>query len=86
MKLYVRLIKPYIQPSCYESYPVDGWGWCKEEDEEFIREKIVVSDSWSKLIFKEKYVVLADEEWLKKNPDIYLTPEKYVTKDEIINE
>lgn len=91
MKLYVRLIKPYIQPPCLqgmncEPYPVEGWGWCNEEYEEFLREKIVVSDSWSKLFFKEKYMVLADEEWQRKNPDVYLTPERYITKDEIIAE
>jgi hypothetical protein len=69
-----------------EPYPVEGWGWCPEENERILREEIVVGDSWSKLIFKEKYVVLADEEWQRKNPDVYLTPERYITKDEIITE
>ena len=91
MKLYVRLIQPYIKPLCLqgkdcEPYPIEGLGWWKEEDEEFLRKEIVIDDSGFELIFKEEYVVLADEEWQSKHPDVYLTPERYITKDEIIAE
>ena len=68
MKLYAKLIKPYIEPPALQGFScapteVEGWGWCSEEMEDYLREKIVVNDSWSKLIFKEKYVVLTDKEW-----------------------
>lgn len=61
MKLYERQIKPYIQPPCLHGcndspYPVDGYGWVSEDAEEKLRSEIVVNDSWSTLIFKERYV------------------------------
>lgn len=83
MKIYVRLISPYIKPPCLqgmncEPYPVEGWGWCNEDMEEFLREKIVINDCMSELIFKEKYVVLTDEEWQRKNTNVYFNAEKYI--------
>lgn len=65
MKIYIRQIKPYIQPPALqgfsnEPYPIDGYDWVSEDDEKALRNKIVVSDSWSTLIFKERFVVLGD--------------------------
>lgn len=63
MKHYIRQIKPYIQPpalqgfSC-EPYPVEGYDWVSEDYEKALRNKIVVSDSWSTLIFKERFIAL----------------------------
>lgn len=61
MKLYERQIKPYIKPPCLQGcndspYPVDGYNWVSEDLEEQLRNEIVVSDSWSTLIFKERYI------------------------------
>jgi hypothetical protein len=61
MKLYIRQIKPYIEPPCLQGfncgpYPVDGYDWVSEDLEEELRNSIVVSDSWSTLIFKERFV------------------------------
>lgn len=62
MKLYERQIKPYIKPPCLPGlsgspYPVDGYDYVSEKLEEKLRNEIVVSDPWSTLIFKERYVV-----------------------------
>ena len=61
MKTYIRQIKPYIQPPCLQGfssspYPVEGYDWVPEDLEEKLRDEIVVEDSWSTLIFKERYV------------------------------
>lgn len=61
MRLYERQIKPYIEPPCLQGcnnspYPVVGYDWVSEELEEQLRNEIIVSDSWSKLVFKERYV------------------------------
>lgn len=65
MKIYIRQIKPYIKPPCLQGfndspYPVDGYDWVAEDCEEELRNKIVVSDPWSTLIFAERYVVIGD--------------------------
>lgn len=61
MRVYERQIKPYIKLPCLQGfndspYPVDGYDWASEDLEEQLRNEIVVSDSWSTLIFKERYV------------------------------
>lgn len=61
MRVYIREIKPYIKPPCLQgmncdSYPVDGYDWVSEDLEEKLRNEIVVSDSWSELVFKERFV------------------------------
>lgn len=61
MKCYIRQIKPYIQPPALpglncNSYPVEGYDWVSEDLEEELRKNIVVKDSWSTLIFKERFV------------------------------
>ena len=61
MKYYIRQIKPYIDPPSLHGfncspYPVDGYDWVSEDMEKKLREEIVVNDSWSKLIFKERFV------------------------------
>ena len=65
MKIYKREIKPYIKPPCLQGfndspYPIDEYDWVSEELEEQLRNEIVISDSWSKLIFKERYVVIGN--------------------------
>lgn len=67
MKIYKREIKPYIQPFCLQGcnsspYSVDGYDWVSENLERQLRKEIIVEDSWSKLIFKERYVVVGDGE------------------------
>ena len=61
MKHYIRQIKPYIKPPAlqgcnYSSYPVEGYDWVSEDLEDKLRNEIVVEDSWSTLIFKERYI------------------------------
>ena len=61
MKYYIRLIKPFIKPPCMQGcnnnpYPVEGYDWVSEDLEEQLRKEIVVEDSWSDLIFKERFV------------------------------
>ena len=65
MKLYIREIKPYIKPPCLQGmndspYPVDGYDWVSEDLEDKLRNEIVVSDPWSTLIFKERFVVWSE--------------------------
>ena len=65
MKLYVREIKPYIKPPCLQGfngspYPVEGYDWVSEDLEDKLRNEIVVSDSWSELVFKERYIMISD--------------------------
>lgn len=65
MKCYIRQIKPYIQPPALQGfsnkpYPVDGYDWAPEDHEAALRNKIVVNDSWSTLIFKERFIALGD--------------------------
>lgn len=65
MKIYIRQIKPYIQPPCLQGfndspYPVDGYDWVSEDHEAALRNKIVINDSWSTLIFKERFIALGD--------------------------
>ena len=62
MKLYVRQIKPYIQPPCLQGidsspYPVEGHGLVSEDLEERLRDEIVVKDPWARLFFKERFTV-----------------------------
>jgi hypothetical protein len=61
MKYYIRQIKPYIKPPSLPgmlctSYAVDGYGWVSEDLEEELRNNIVIEDSWSTLVFKERFV------------------------------
>lgn len=61
MKCYIRQIKPYIQPPALQGfsnkpYPIEGYEWFPEDMEEELREEIVIKDSWSTLIFKERYI------------------------------
>lgn len=61
MKYYIRQIKPFIQPPALPgtlcvSYAVDGYDWVSEEMEEELKKEIVVEDSWSTLVFKERFV------------------------------
>ena len=61
MKIYIREIKPYIDPPALPgtncaAYPVDGYDWVPESHEERLRHEIIVKDSWSRLVFKERYV------------------------------
>ena len=62
MKLYTREIKPYIQPPQLQGFncrpfPVNGYDWVPEDLENKLRDEIIVSDPWSKLIFVERFVV-----------------------------
>ena len=71
MKLYLRQIKPYIYIPMLQGFrdeyiPVDGYDWVPEDMEEQLREQITVDDPWSKLIFKERYVIWTEgivSEW-----------------------
>lgn len=79
MNLYVREIKPYIDPPALQGmncnmYPVDGYDWVNEDMEEQLRKEIVVSDSWSTLVFKERYIEVG-ETW----KSIWLRNEDYDT-------
>ncbi len=61
MKYYIKQIKPYIQPPALQGCncdpdPVEGYDWVPEDMEEELRKNIIVKDSWSKLIFKERYI------------------------------
>jgi hypothetical protein len=61
MKYYIRQIKPYIQPPQLQGFndkpfPVVGYDWVSEDLEEELRNTIVVSDHWSKLIFEKRIV------------------------------
>lgn len=61
MKYYIRQIKPYIEPPALQGcncspVPVDGYDWVPEDMEEKMRKEIVITDFWSKLIFKERFV------------------------------
>ena len=60
-QLYIREIKQYIDPPMmqgifYQQKPIDGYDWVSEELEEKLRKEIKVEDSWSKLIFKERFI------------------------------
>ena len=61
MKHYIRQIKPYIEPPALQGCncspcPVEGYDWVSEDLEDKLRNEIVVEDSWSTLIFKERYI------------------------------
>lgn len=65
MKIYKREIKPYIEPPMLQGFscrpqPIEGYDWVSEDMEEELKNKIVLTDSWSKLIFKERYSVIGD--------------------------
>ena len=65
MKYYIRQIKPYIQPPQLQGFndrpfPVKGYDWVQEDLEGALRDQIVVSDPWSKLIFKKRIVEASD--------------------------
>jgi hypothetical protein len=65
MKIYKREIKPYIRPPQLQGFndkpfPVKEYDWVPEDMEQELKEKIVVKDPWSKLIFAERYVVVGD--------------------------
>ena len=66
MKYYIRQIKPFIQPPALqgmrcEAYAVEGYDWAPENHEEELRKEIVLEDSWSTLVFKERYVEVEPE-------------------------
>ena len=61
MTYYTRQIKPFIQPPALpgfdnEPYPVEGYDWVSEDMKERLKEEIVVKDSWSTLVFKERFI------------------------------
>ena len=67
MKIYKREIKPYISSASFQGCNwggpavVEGYDWVDEDQEEKIKQEIVVSDPpWEKLIFKERYVVVGE--------------------------
>ena len=75
MKHYVRQIKPYIEPPALHGCncspdPVEGYNWVSEDMEEELRKEIIVSDSWSKLIFKERFVEGINAKWVRKEDSI----------------
>lgn len=67
MKLYKKVIKPMIEPPALQgcnchAYEVEGYDeWFPEEMEEELRSKIVVKDSWEKLIFRERYIYVGEK-------------------------
>lgn len=70
MKYYKRQIKPYIKPPQLQGfngrpYPVEGYDWVSEDLEEELRNSIVVSDPWSRLIFEYKIVEVTDATEIK---------------------
>lgn len=61
MKYYIRQIKPYIEPPALQGCncaldPVEGYDWQPEDVEEDLRNEIMISDPWSKLVFKERFI------------------------------
>ena len=68
MKLYIRLIKPYIyvpmaQGTAELLIAVDGYDWVSEDLEEHLRKNIVIEDEWyGKLVFKERFEVFENKE------------------------
>lgn len=70
MKIYKREIKPYIDPPSFPGiswnpYPVEGYDWVSEDLEDKLKDEIIITDSWSKLIFKERFVEI-DQDILDK--------------------
>lgn len=66
MKIYKKEIKPYIYIPMMQGFrddhvPVDGYDWVSEDMEETLREEIVISDPWSKLVFKERFVEIENK-------------------------
>lgn len=69
MKYYIRQIKPYVQPPCLpgfncSAYPVEGYDWVLEDLEDELSKEIVVNDSMSELIFRERFIEAQYGKWI----------------------
>jgi hypothetical protein len=86
MEFYVRQIRPYILNNITSNaHPVDGYWWISEDMEEKLREEIVIGDTWSKLIFLDRFVNVKSEiikdieevihgKWINSYPEIEPNP------------
>ena len=66
MKIYIRQIKPYIytpmaQGTIDEIVAVDGYDWVPEDCEIILKNQIILDNSWSTLVFKERFIALDDD-------------------------
>ena len=63
MRYYMRQIKPYIQfpiPGTDVGYAVEGYDWVSEDMEEELRGTIELPEPWYMLVFKERFVEVAE--------------------------
>ena len=62
MEYYVRQIRPYTILKGYDCipHPIYGYWWVSEDIEEELKEEIEVRESWSELIFLDRFVKVKD--------------------------